>query len=61
MVSGDLQHFTPRWFHFGQYFNVRAGVVHSFRVSNWPLLFINISMFKKGFKAKSAAVDFKPL
>lgn len=61
LVGDDLQSFSPRWFHAGRAFNVHAGILHSFTVSNWPLVFINISRFKKGCKAKSAALDFKPI
>lgn len=52
--------FKPKWYHMFQTFSVPAGTAHWFTVSNIPLLFINFSTFKQGFKAKSAAIDFKP-
>lgn len=52
------ENFTPKWYHMFRSFTVRAGVVHWFTVSNWPLIFINFSCFIKG-NPRSASVDFK--
>jgi hypothetical protein len=40
--------------------SVPAGYIHWFKVSKtFPLIFINIAKFRRGFKPKSASVDFK--
>lgn len=60
--DGDyIEDFTPHWYDCFRKFTVKAGQVHWFTVSELPLLFINISTFKRGYKPKSAAVDFKLL
>lgn len=51
--------FTPKWYHIFRTFTVNNGVRHWFKVSKWPLVFINFSTFLPGNKAKSAAIDFK--
>jgi len=58
MVYSEIQSFTPKWYHCGRSFTVNAGVKHWFRVSNFPLVFINFAKFKQGNEPKSAAVDF---
>lgn len=59
VINLRAQSFTPKWYHIFQTFSVKAGTYHYFKVSKWPLIFINFSTFKKGFKPKSAAIDFK--
>ena len=59
-VDGQTQSFTPKWYHVGRRFTVSAGTVHWFTVSKWPLVFINFSRFKDGYKPVSAAIDFQP-
>lgn len=51
--------YKPKWYHVFRTFTVKAGTIHWFTVSSLPLVFINFSKFKKGYKAKSAAIDFK--
>lgn len=54
-----LQSYRPKWYHLFRTFTVKAGTVHWFTVSSLPLVFVNISKFKDGATAKSAAQDFK--
>lgn len=51
--------FKPKWYHVFRKFTIDYGVVHWFKVSKLPLIFINIATFKDGHKPVSAAVDFK--
>lgn len=51
--------FKPKWYHIFRTFSVKPGQLHSFSVSNCPLIFINISKFLQGHKPMSASVDFK--
>jgi len=44
---------------FGRRFTIKAGTVHWFNVSKWPLIFINFEWWKKGIKPTSASIDFK--
>lgn len=47
--------FLARFKHFGKHFSIRAGTIHSFDVSNWPLLFMNIEKWHT--KPTSASED----
>jgi len=40
-------------------FNIWAGEFHYFEVSKWPLIFLNIEHFKKGYKPTSACDDLQ--
>lgn len=40
-------------------FSIPAGVTHTFSVSRFPLIFMNIEKWKVGVKPTSAADDFK--
>lgn len=57
----NVESFRPRWYHFGRSFTIPAGVVHWFKVSTWPLVFINSATFPKGVTPRSAAIDYKPI
>jgi len=49
--------FRAMWYHIGRVFSVRAGDEHYFKVSEWPLIFMNIE--KWHCEPTSAATDFK--
>ena len=52
--------FFPRWpLDMFKRFSVRAGDIHWFTTTTWPLVFINFSWFIGNYNAKSAASDFK--
>lgn len=50
--------FTPKWYHIFRTFTVQPHLIHWFKVSNWPLIFINFATFIDGKKPTSAAIDF---
>ena len=49
--------FLAKFKHIGRIFTINAGDEHSFDVSNWPLIFMNIEHWK--VKPTSAAHDFQ--
>lgn len=53
------QSFLARFENIGKIFTINAGDEHSFTVSNWPLLFMNIEKWKDGIKPSSASQDLQ--
>lgn len=58
IIDGKQQSYYVRPSKIGKHFSIRAGVVHWFEVSTWPLLFINIAKATEGNESVSAAKDF---
>lgn len=53
-----IESLATTWKCFGQCFSVMNYHYHSFKTTNWPLVFINFQKFLTGCKPKSAASDF---
>ena len=51
--------FLATWKNIFKVFNIRAGDVHSFDVSDTRLIFINLEIWKKGVKPTSASTDLQ--
>lgn len=53
------QKFKAKFWNIGRVFNIRAGDIHSFDVSNTRLVFLNLEIWKVGVKPTSASEDFQ--
>lgn len=48
--------FYAKWWHILSHFNIRAGDIHYFKVSKYPLIFMNLEIWQT--KPTSASIDF---
>lgn len=45
----------------GRMFTINSGDIHYFKVSKWPLIFMNIEKWKDGVRPSSAAKDLQEI